>query len=237
MEPNALCENATLSRIGVVDVQEVRVLAIFNLPSRPSWGSAWSMRNLWRCGPVRIFAIRAQLFAGIMRVRSLSLWSWVNFLRLRATVCQDQAAQSQLFSAKVLRKLRPRSSGCNVATFHCSSSQVVRAVQRAWRLAESAAQTCAEQSAQSQNLQKTLCSMESLLSERCGFFVFLHIPWNLLLLAVPPCNRSSGSLHHYDIVPLCLACLFCFVTSRGSLRGSRANKRADSCLGLPRTVR
>ena len=37
MGPSALCENETLSRIGVVDVQRL-LFAIFNLPARPSAG-------------------------------------------------------------------------------------------------------------------------------------------------------------------------------------------------------
>ena len=110
--------------IAVVDVQKLRGFAMiatlcedqrgrgaqtrgcflrFQLCARPS---AW-------IGRVKSLSCESSWFtsAGIVRVRSLSLWSRVNLRGLRATVCKDQAAKSQLLSTKVVREVRPRGSG------------------------------------------------------------------------------------------------------------------------------
>ena len=121
-------------RGSAVDVQKSEgsfcKFPISNCPHNPLRGLAWSRRFLpcrialamVPCESSRIFAVRARHCAEIVRVRSLSLWSRVN-LRISSRSARDRLrGSSQLLSATVVRKVRPRSSGCKVATFKYKSS-------------------------------------------------------------------------------------------------------------------
>ena len=140
MGPSALCENATLSDISVVEVQNQEMFANKHC-------GFWQFLQFSRDPLPRgrgaktssffaIPAVRAWPSVGIVRVGSLALWSRVN-LGISSRSARDRpqksgckvanwyaeyvpaapAAKSQLLNTKVLREVCPRSSGCKVETF------------------------------------------------------------------------------------------------------------------------